>query len=339
MRYPSFLPDGGTIGLIAPSFGCTTEPYHTAFLSALESFEEMGYKVSLGPNCFEDCGIGISNTPEACAAEFMDYYCRQPADVLLSCGGGEDMCEILPFLDLDAIRRADPKWFMGFSDNTNLAFLLACACDTAAIYGPNAPAFGMDPWHPSIDHAMELLTGRRLTVEGYDLFERESQKDEENPLAPYFVTEPVRRIRIPKGNHTFSGRLLGGCLDCLINLAGTRFDMVQDFLSRYEEDGVIWFLEACDLNVFGIRRALWQLREAGWFRTAKGFLIGRAKNGEELFGLDHIKAAADILEPLGVPLILDLDIGHLPPMMPLIEGAFAAVRTRGNRIKIQMKLV
>ena len=150
MRFPVFLQEGGTIGLIAPSFGCTTEPYHSAFESALESFSRMGFRLNLGPNCYEDSGTGISSTPEACAAEFMDYYLHQPADVLLSCGGGEEMCEILPYLDLEALKGAAPKWFMGYSDNTNLAFLLATACDTAAIYGPNAPAFGMDPWHPSI---------------------------------------------------------------------------------------------------------------------------------------------------------------------------------------------
>ena len=29
MRYPEFLSEGGTIGFVAPSFGCATEPYIT----------------------------------------------------------------------------------------------------------------------------------------------------------------------------------------------------------------------------------------------------------------------------------------------------------------------
>ena len=29
MRYPLFLQDEGTIGFVAPSFGCATEPYRT----------------------------------------------------------------------------------------------------------------------------------------------------------------------------------------------------------------------------------------------------------------------------------------------------------------------
>ena len=48
---------------------------------------------------------------------------------------------------------------MGYSDNTNLLFLLATLCDTAGIYGPCAAAFGMEPWHESLKNSMEILTG------------------------------------------------------------------------------------------------------------------------------------------------------------------------------------
>ena len=44
MRYPKFLPVNGTIGFVAPSFGCATEPYYTAFLNAQKKFQKMGYR-------------------------------------------------------------------------------------------------------------------------------------------------------------------------------------------------------------------------------------------------------------------------------------------------------
>ena len=31
MRYPEFIKDGGTIGFVAPSFGCATEPYASGY--------------------------------------------------------------------------------------------------------------------------------------------------------------------------------------------------------------------------------------------------------------------------------------------------------------------
>ena len=102
---------------------------------------------------------------------------------------------------------------------------------------------------------------------------------------------------------TMRGRLLGGCMDCLINLLGTSFDHVREFNERYSDDGIIWFLEACDLNVMGMRRAMWQMKNAGWFSNVKGFLIGRpAHFGEEMFGIDHRQALSSLLREFNVPI-------------------------------------
>lgn len=339
MRYPEFLKKNGTIGFVAPSFGCNIEPYRSAFNHALEKFRKMGYRIELGPNCYEGCGVGISNTPEKCARELMDYYCSGTNDVLISCGGGELMCEDLGYMDFDRIREADPKWYLGYSDNTNMTFLLTTLCDTASVYGPCAAAFGMEPWHPAIGDAFALLTGRNLTVHGYDLYEKEGLKDEENPLVPYNVTEPCVRVKVPDEDIHVEGRLIGGCMDVLTLFLGTKFDAVTAFAERYKEDGILWFLEACDLNPMGIRRALWQMEQAGWFRHVKGFLIGRPlHHGEVFINLDQYEAVTGILGKYGVPVLMDLDIGHIPPSMPLICGSYAKVDAVGNDIAIEMQL-
>ena len=286
MRYPEYLPAGGTIGFVAPSFGCAMEPYRTCFENACRTFEKLGYRLDLGPNCMAEEGVGISNTPEKCAAELMEYYRKAENDVLISCGGGELMCEILSYMDFEALKAAKPKWYMGFSDNTNMTFLLATLCDTASIYGPCASSFGMEPWHESLQDAFDLLTGKKNTVHGYDRWEPAEEKEnvraEGNPLAPFRLTE--KKVLKSYVGHSpvsadtkleFEGRLIGGCMDCLATLLGTRFDRTADFAERYKEEGLIWFLEACDLNVFAIRRAMWQMEEAGWFRYVKGWSKNR----------------------------------------------------------------
>lgn len=105
MRYPEFLKENGTIGFVAPSFGCSTEPYRTAFNHALDKWKKEGYGIDIGPNCYENSGVGISNTPEKCAEELTEWYCRKENDILISCGGGELMCEVLPFVDFERIRK------------------------------------------------------------------------------------------------------------------------------------------------------------------------------------------------------------------------------------------
>lgn len=338
MRYPGFLKENGTIGFVAPSFGCNIEPYKTAFENALKKFKSMGYHVRLGPNCYAGEGIGISNTPMKCAAEINEYYPSTENDVLISCGGGELMCEVLSHIDFAALREAAPKWYMGFSDNTNLTFLLTTLCDTASIYGPCAAAFGMEPWHESVQDAFDLIRGKKLIMSGYDMWEKESLKDEEHPLVPYNLTEP-RVIHGYPEHFQMQGRLIGGCMDCLVNILGTRFDNVANFLERYKEDGFIWFIESCDLNVMSIRRAMWQMDEAGWFQYVKGFMIGRPlQYGQEMFGLDQYNAVLGIIEKYHVPTVMDVDLGHLSPMMPIICGSMGEVTVDGQNIEVKMRL-
>lgn len=342
MRYPKALRENGTIGFVAPSFGCNTEPYRSCFDNAQKKFVGMGYGLDLDPNCYAGEGIGISNTPKKCAAELVEYYCSEKNDCLISCGGGELMCEILEHVDFEALKAAEPKWYMGFSDNTNMTYLLATLCDTASVYGPGVGAFGMEPWHASIRDAFGVLTGQIDTVTGYDKWEKESLKSEENPFAPYNVTED-RVIKSYLGNQRvenvhFSGRLIGGCMDCLVNLLGTRFDKTLEFAEKYKEDGFIWFLEACDLNVFSIRRAMWQMEQAGWFQYVKGFLIGRPLCfGQEMMGLDAYDAVLKVAGAKNVPVIMDVDIGHLAPMMPIVVGSMGDVDVCGNEITLMMK--
>lgn len=347
MRYSDFLKKNGKIGFIAPSFGCTTEPYRTYFDNALRRFEEKGYSTVLGPNCYEDCGIGISNTPKKCGEEVNDFFINDKSDVIISCGGGELMCEDLEYIDFDGIKNAVPKWYMGFSDNTNLTFLLNTICDIASIYGPNAPKFGTDPIHECVSEAFEVISGERLSAHNYDVWFQDdpaASDDEADSIERSYIEIPYKQYIFDGDNKcdnvTFTGRLIGGCMDCLRNLIGTPYDNVSDFCEKYRDDGIIWFLEACDLHVMDIRRTLWHMENAGWFKNVKGFVLGRPMHFDDTFGdFDHIEAAKGILGKYNVPIVMDTDIGHLFPMMPIISGSVGTVTAIDNTISIKYDLV
>lgn len=341
MRYPNPLSDKGKIGFIAPSFGANTEPYHSLLINAFDKWEQAGYSLLKGPNCFAGEGVGISNKPEKCGEEVNEMFASD-AEVVLSVGGGELMCEILTYVDFEKLTHLPPKWFMGYSDNTNLTYLLATICDTASVYGPCAGSFGTEEIHQCLTDAFEIICGDRNTVSSYGMWEKDKLKSADNPLVDYNLTEPLAiKTFIGKKEWTeevsFTGRLIGGCLDCLVTLLGTRFDKTQEFVEKYKEDGFIWFLEACDLNVFSIRRAMWQMQEAGWLKYVKGFLIGRPMNGGEMINLNHIDAFLEIAGKYNVPVLMDIDLGHLPPAMPLITGSVATVTCKGNDLVITME--
>ena len=99
-------------------------------------------------------------------------------------------------------------------------------------------------------------------------------------------------------------------------------------------------IEACDLTPMSIRRAMWSLAHNGWFDTAAGFLVGRplASFRQEMMGVDSYNAVLDVVAGLDVPVIMDCDIGHIAPMVPLVIGADAGAFVRGNALQIDFSL-
>ena len=329
MRQPAFLLPGDHISLVAPSFGCVIEPYLTRLDVSIAAFEKRGYVVHEGVNVRRAEGVACSAPPQERADEMHEAFFG-PSKLIISVGGGETMMEMLPCIDFEAIKNNPPKWYMGFSDNTNLTFLLPTLADTMSIYGPCANSFYQKKLRYSELDAMRLLQGERH-FEGYPKWSI-SKKNENHPLWGYRMSQP--KIITPyQYEGPMRGLMLGGCIDCLSILCGTKFDRVKEFNAAHPE-GVIWFLESCDLNPLALRRSYFQLKEAGWFDNAKGFLLGRALSArEELLGVDRFNAAIDILGPLGKPILIDVDLGHLAPSMPIKTGALAEARyENGNLI-------
>lgn len=355
MKKPAFIKPGDTIGLVAPSFGAATEPYITRFAAAISKLEKRGYKIVCADSCYKSDGLGISTKPEDAAADVMKFYLDDSIDALISTGGGELMNETISCLDFDALGAAKPKWFLGYSDNTNMIFPMASLYGVPGIYGPCACGFGK-PWEQTEKDAFALIEGRSLTVHGHkkfelpDLDEDEKEDDEEkepDPLAMYNLTEPkVLSSFVPEGRKLvpYTGRiemkglLLGGCLDILENLSGTRFDGTKELVKQGMP--IVWVLEACDLSPMSIRRTMWHLKMQGWFDTAAGFLIGRplAAFRQDMMGVNAYNAVTDVIEDLRVPVVMDADVGHVPPMMPLIIGSMADVIAEGNDLTVKMAL-
>ncbi len=328
MRYPQFLNQNNTILLIAPSFGCTTEPYKSRLIKSVDVLKEHGFKPTYGPNVFSSIGIR-SNTSELCAKEFTDGY-KSDYGLLLSVGGGFLMNEILDYIDFELLKTLKPVWFMGYSDNTNLTFVMTTLMDVATIYCSCAPELGTSKLYDSQLDLLKLLKKEKLTFTGYPKFELNPIKDADNPYAPYNLTETKILTNYPN-KIQMEGRLLGGCIDCLTYLIGTPYDKVKEFNEKYQKDGIIWFFEACDLNAPLLRLAILQMKRCGWFKYAKGFIFGRSLLiNDTFFSLNMHNAIYDCIKDLNVPIILDADFGHLKPQIPIICGAYAQIKADEN---------
>lgn len=338
MRYPRFLKENGRIGVCAPSFGCVIEPYVTRMKSAINQFDKLGHNVILTDSVTKNRTVrSASKTTRA--KEFMQLYKDNNVDIIISEAGGEVMCEMLPELNFNTISKLEPKWFMGYSDNTNLSFLLPTLCDVASIYGYHFPEFGMSNWHKSIQDHYDLLTGNKLSFTGYGKYEVKSLKKKPGmALSGFNLSKDVKYHCLSKQKEfDVEGRVLAGCLDILVSLCGTKFDKVKEFVNKYKDEGIIWFVESCDLSILSQLRSFWQLKNAGWFENAKAIIIGRPANKEKAFGLDYKRANYSELKSLGIPVLIDADFGHLSPIFPIINGGYAKVSYKKD-LKIEYVL-
>lgn len=329
---PKFISTHPTFYLVAPSFGCTTSPYKERLEKALNVFKKLNINIILGENCFKAEGIASSNTPQKRAEELMKAF-ESNADVILSVGGGELMVEILEYVDFDKIKELPPKWYVGYSDNTNMVYTLTTICNIESIYGPHAASFYSYPLEYDLLDTIKLLQGEK-EFKGYPQFQLEDSKLK----FPKYKFDHDKIITSMYYTSSFSGILLGGCLDCLSTLCGTKFDHTKEYIQSHKKEGIIFYLEASDYNSVGIRRALTQLKYAGWFNHVSGFLIGRSLQFTNTsFGITPEQAYFDILKELEVPILMNVDIGHISPALPIRNGAYAEIELKENNIYITYK--
>lgn len=339
MRYPKFLNKDGKIGVCAPSFGSVIEPYVSRLENAIKKFDELGHKVVLTDGVRKQYKAS-SDSGANRAKEFVDLYLNDDVDVIISEAGGEVEYEILKYLDFDKLKMAEPKWFQGYSDNTILVFLLTTILDVASIYGVNFPEYGMNKWYKNVEDSYNILKGDLLSVSHLPGYEVESSKKMEGHyLDSYNITETSDVICLSgEDNVEVKGRVLVGCLDVLANLVGTEYDKVKEFNNKYKDDGIIFFLESCELNVLAQQRALHQLKSAGWFNNAKAIVIGRPMVKETLFDVDYKEANYKELEELGIPVLIDLSFGHISPNFSIISGSLATVKYHQGKCDIDYTL-
>jgi muramoyltetrapeptide carboxypeptidase LdcA involved in peptidoglycan recycling len=134
-----------------------------------------------------------------------------------------------------------------------------------------------------------------------------------------------------------TGRLIGGCIETISNLAGTAYGDVPAFGREYAGEGLIVYLEAAEDGAAAICRNLHGLRLAGWFEHARAILIGRT-SAPDHEKLTQREAVLDALGRLDLPIVFDLEIGHVPPHLPLVNGALATVTVDDGTHEIVQRL-
>lgn len=361
MIFPNFIQPGDRIGVCAPSHPANEDLDRIRFDNGAAQLKKRGYEVFFTDHVFtQPDAFGRSADAQTKAKEFNELVKNKNIRAIISASGGDFLAEMLPYVDTKAFKK-DPKWVQGYSDNTSLLYYLTTKLDIATAYGANFGDFGMKTWQKSVKNNLEILEGKRAEQESFSRYQ-DGFTPKVDGLEGYRFNKKVQWKNLCGGEGTgdkkgrdcaecgrllscgkvgggkirMRGRLLGGCLDVLMNLAGTPYDGTKQFIRKYKDDGILWFLESFDLHFEQMMESLWKMKEMGWFEHASGFIFGRPLfyPTEDFSGQKVPEYAQVLLERLSylhVPIILDADIGHRGPQFVMINGAMAEAESEGGK--------
>jgi muramoyltetrapeptide carboxypeptidase len=280
------LPAGGTIGVAAPA-----SPYdsRSEIERGVEWWEAQGYRVKLAPHVY-DRDDYVAGSAEHRAADLNALFADPEVDVVQALQGGYGSAQAVPFLDFDAIA-ANAKPLVGFSDITALHVAVARRTGLTTIYGNGLVGLG-SPEVTEFTRArmLEVLTG-----------------DPTGPVPPDPDDPYLRAIRGGKA----TAPLLGGCLWLLMQTMGTPWE--------FDVDGAILFFEDVKAPPYYVDGFLTQLRLAGKLDKVAGVVVGEMKDcdwGDQREASDWARSRSledvleEHLEPLGVPVLYRLPLGH-----------------------------
>jgi len=338
IRYPRPLVPGARVEVPAPSSGVPAS-LHARLDLAVEELTGRGLDVRVG--ALARRGGLVPGTVEERVAELHAAFAARPGAVLPP-WGGDLAVELVDRLDWSAMADAG-AWFVGWSDLSTLTLPLTVTTGLATLHGANL----MDePWE--LPEEFLRWTDVAALAEGSSFTQRAAPfrrsrpwgEWQDEPLSRGASYEAPTRWRALDGRTEVraSGRLIGGCLETVSLLAGSPWGDVPGFARRHAPEGLVVHLEVSGADAATALRLWTSLRLAGWFDAANAVLVGRT-TAPDVDGLTQEDAVRRALGDLGVPVVLDVDTGHQPPQLPLVDGALAEVVLDADGGSITQRLV
>jgi len=337
---------GDRVAVLSPSFAAPgfAPAVHE---QAMRRLTELTGLVPVEYPTTRELGASAEDRARDLNAAFADPDIR----AVLSTIGGDDQITVIPHLDAATVR-ADPKLFLGYSDNTNLHQWL-WAHGVASFYGGSTqvhlgPGPELDAVHAASLRAA-LLTGERLEITdpgesedvGVDWLdpralresgEREATWDEEWG-APWRWAGPAKRV---------TGRTWGGNLEVLQwVLAAGRFTAESETLA-----GGVLLLETSEElpGAVEVRRMLRVLGERGILGAVAAVLMARPPvsdfevrpTAEERARLrrEQAEAVVDVVGKYnpGAVVCVGVPFGHTRPQWILPHGGVMTVDGTTQRV-------
>lgn len=327
---PTELKGTDTFGVVSPSWGGGARFPHR-IERGVAHLRSLGFQVKIAAHALHCAGF-VSDTAENRAADIHAMFLDPEVKAIVASIGGDHSCHLLPLLDFDLIA-AHPKVFMGYSDVTVLNVAIYAMTGLTTFNGPALmtdfaeypamPEYTEQYFLKAVCHSKPVGPVSPSDWWTEEFLDWSKQAD---------LTRPRERTASPgwswlKPGHG-EGVLIGGCIESLQHLRGTRY--------WPDWTGAILFVETSEdrpspATVDGI---LMDYENMGVFDQISGLLVGRPMRytDEERQALRDVVVART--RRYGFPIIADMDFGHTAPQFTLPIGCRAVIDGDAQRFEI-----
>ena len=289
--FPKSLKKGDKIAIISPA-GSVDE---SQLENGLKLIQSKGYEPVLGEHLYTKYSNGYSyaGTEKERISDMNWAFNDDEISAIWASRGGYGCQHLLRNLRLSKFRK-NPKWYIGYSDNTVIqSYLLKNGF--ASIHGQTIKTSSFGVTEESYDLTFDILQGK---LPKYSIEKSPFNKD---------------------GNA--EGELVGGNLALIYALLGTPYSF--NFKDK------ILFIEDIGENYYALDRMMISLDLAGVFRQIKGLIVGGMtnmgnekdnKNYEESFDELAYQLISERIKKYDFPVIFGFPNGHIYDNRPLIIG-------------------
>jgi muramoyltetrapeptide carboxypeptidase len=325
---PPKLRSGDQIGIVSPSWpGAALYPHRLQ--RGIEQICELGFEVKVARHALNQRGF-VSDTAENRVADLHEMFLNPDVRVVLTAIGGDHSSHLLPQLDFELIRR-HPKIFIGYSDTTVLSVAIWRMTGVVTFYGP-ALLTDFAEYPQMFSYTRDALVGVLSMTSPYGALPVAAEWTDE--LLDWGEKRDLSRPRHVVRSQGWTwlkpgisqGVLVGGCLESLQHLRGTRFwpDLRDSIL----------FFEVANVKPDGVDAILMDYENMGAFESIRGLLVGRSWG----YTTTEHQELRDVLlnrtAKYAFPIVCDMDFGHTSPQLTLPIGCVARIDAAKRVVEI-----
>ncbi|MGZ3653025.1 MAG: S66 peptidase family protein [Bdellovibrionota bacterium] len=255
--------------------------------------------------------------PDEARASALHAFARDPLVGTIWCArGGYGTTRLFPLLEKMGTAKAlakNPKLLIGYSDVTGLHLYFYQKLGLPSLHAvmPGTARFATLP-----SRVDKLL---RATLAG------ELELGKKSHTASW----AAKKLIAPRRDS--EGVILGGNLTLLVNMVGTPW--------QPDLNGKILFLEDCAERPYKVDRMLTLLANAGMLKGLRGVLLGDFETDVVYEEKTERKYWREIFlerfEPLGIPVLENLPVGHGAKNEPLPLGVRAVITKSGKLLLLE----